>query len=62
MTIRDMRKAELKKILKTVDEELTREQFTLEGRQTHALLRLSQRLKTKIASHPDDEIYKLVMS
>ena len=57
-----MRKAELKKILKTVDEELTREQFPLEGRHTHALLRLSQRLKTKITSQPDDELYKLVMS
>lgn len=62
VTIRDLRKAELKKILKTIDEDLAREQFPLEGRQTHALLRLSQRLKTKIASHPDDELYKLVMS
>jgi HEPN domain-containing protein len=62
MAVRDTRKAELKKILKTIDEDLVREQFPLEGRQTHALLRLSQRLKTKIASHPDDELYQFVMS
>jgi hypothetical protein len=62
MAIRDMRKAELKKILKTLDEELTREQFPLEGRQTHALLRLSQRLQTKIAAHQDDELYRFVSS
>ncbi len=57
-----MRKAELKKILKTIDDEMTREQVPVEGRQTHALLRLSQRLKTKIASHPDDELYTFVIS
>jgi hypothetical protein len=62
VTIRDTRKAELKKLLKTIDEDLAREQFPLEGRQIHALLRLSQRLRAKIASHPDDELYQFVMS
>jgi hypothetical protein len=60
--MRDMQKSDLKKIIKTIDDELAREQFPLEIRPMQVLLILSQRLKIRISSHPDDETHKVVVN
>jgi HEPN domain-containing protein len=57
-----MQKADLKKIIKNIDEDLIKEQVPLELRPMQALLALSQRLKLKITSLPDDETHKVVIN
>jgi hypothetical protein len=56
-----MRKADLKKIIKTMDEEMQREEVPPGIRPMQVLLRLSERLRTRITSRPEDEIYNVVM-
>jgi len=60
--MQDMQKADLKKIIKTIDDELVKEQIPLGIRPMQELLTLSQRLKIRISSRPEDETYKVVIN